>query len=88
MCSYWDPWTLSQWPRRPLRAPLPNPGTPSVHPPPQHHDDPEEAGVKWHFLPTPPMSTYLLAFVVGDLASVTRTLPGGRNVSVWGTPDR
>jgi aminopeptidase N len=48
----------------------------------------------WHFHPTPPMPTYLLAVVVGHMASVTRTLPpavtGGaqRTVSVWGTPDR
>ncbi|GAB4816290.1 hypothetical protein N2152v2_003336 [Parachlorella kessleri] len=56
----------------------------------QHHDE----VATHHFLPSPPMSTYLVAVIVGNLTSVTRPVagPGGsqpmRNVSVWGTPDR
>lgn len=66
---------------------LSNMPTATVH---QH----EEGEATFHFQPTPPMSPYLVAFVVGDLASVSRAVPhpsqGGmdRAVSVWGTPDR
>lgn len=58
----------------------------------------------WHFEPTPPMSTYLLAVVIGPLEGITITIPppevgdvaevGGtsaslpRNVTVWATPDQ
>eukprot|EP00887_Chlorella_sp_A99_P003256 scaffold9.g3256.t1 len=51
----------------------------------------EEGRRSWHFAPTPPISTYLVAFVVGDLARVGRPVEcagGAVNVSVWGTPDR
>ncbi len=37
------------------------------------------------FAETPRMSTYLLAFVVGDLASVEDTAPGGTRMRVWAT---
>lgn len=43
---------------------------------------------------TPPMSSYLVAFVVGNLTSVSSTVPyphgtqADRLISVWGTPDR
>ena len=46
------------------------------------------------FLATPPMSSYLVAFVVGNLTSIQRHVPGGLDpavshlVRVWGTPDR
>lgn len=45
------------------------------------------------FQATPPMSTYLVAFIVGNLQSVETTVPapsGGtsRPVRVWGTPAR
>ena len=46
------------------------------------------------FLPTPPMSSYLVAFVVGKLESVSRNVPypdgtqPDRPVSIYGTPDR
>eukprot|EP00878_Enallax_costatus_P015911 GHUV01016679.1.p1 GENE.GHUV01016679.1~~GHUV01016679.1.p1 ORF type:complete len:620 (+),score=228.40 GHUV01016679.1:769-2628(+) len=35
------------------------------------------------FLPSPPMSTYLVAIAVGDLDSVTAHITGGKQVSVW-----
>ena len=38
-----------------------------------------------HFAETPRMSTYLLAFVVGDLASVEERAPNGALVRVWTT---
>ncbi len=38
-----------------------------------------------HFAETPVMSTYLLAFIVGDLASVERSAPDGTLVRVWAT---
>jgi puromycin-sensitive aminopeptidase len=38
-----------------------------------------------HFETTPKMSTYLLVFVVGDLACVEDTTPGGTQVRVWAT---
>ena len=37
------------------------------------------------FQPTPPMSTYLLAFVVGDLASVMARTKSGTRIGVWAT---
>ena len=37
------------------------------------------------FAETPKMSTYLLAFVVGDLASVEATAPSGTQMRVWAT---
>ncbi|MFQ5875096.1 MAG: M1 family metallopeptidase, partial [Dehalococcoidia bacterium] len=47
-----------------------------------HRDDGTKAV---HFAETPRMSTYLLAFVVGDFASVEATAPGGTLVRVWAT---
>ena len=47
--------------------------------------------VQHTFVPTPPMSSYLVAFIVGGLANVTQTVPcmnGDVVVSVWGTPQR
>ncbi|MBI4233622.1 MAG: M1 family metallopeptidase [Chloroflexi bacterium] len=38
-----------------------------------------------HFATSPRMSTYLLALVVGDLASVEATAPGGTLARVWAT---
>lgn len=72
----------------------PHPALPFAPPRPlclQH-----EAGKStYHFLPTPPMPTYLVAFVVGELVQVSRSVEGPpgsgigpRNVSVWGTPNR
>lgn len=46
------------------------------------------------FQRTQPMSTYLVAFIVGDLQKVSIEVPlpagvaGSRQVSVWGTPER
>ncbi|MCZ6867497.1 MAG: M1 family metallopeptidase [Chloroflexi bacterium] len=40
------------------------------------------------FAETPKMSTYLLAFVVGDMASVERKTPNGTLVRVWTTRDK
>ncbi len=46
------------------------------------------------FEPTPPMSTYLVAFVVGHLTNVSALVPGNtpfdksRTVSIWGHPHR
>jgi len=46
------------------------------------------------FDPTPPMSSYLVAMVVGNLTRVRREVPypngkgPPRPVSIWGTPDR
>lgn len=46
------------------------------------------------FEPTPPMSPYLVAFVVGNLTNASALVPGAtpmdekRVISVWGTPDR
>jgi aminopeptidase N len=43
---------------------------------------------KYAFEVTPTMSTYLVAFVMGDLVQATSSVDGGRvRVSVWGTPE-
>ncbi len=48
----------------------------------------------YKFAETPPMSTYLVAFVVGSLTNVSALIPGNspfdepRTVSIWGTPHR
>lgn len=58
------------------------------------HEHQDEGVMTWHFQPSPPMSTYLVAVVIGHLASAQRQVPpaleGGepRNVSVWGVPDQ
>jgi aminopeptidase N len=47
--------------------------------------------VTYHFDPTPPMSSYLLAWVIGDLVSYKvecATMEGSKPVAVWGTNDR
>ena len=43
--------------------------------------------VEHSFQGTPLMSTYLVAFIVGDLTAVTTTV-SGRTFKVWGTPER
>ena len=49
-------------------------------------ETPAGEGVKEvRFAPTPKMSTYLLAFVVGDLASVEERAPNGTLVRIWAT---
>ena len=46
------------------------------------------------FHPTPRMSSYLVAFIVGNLTTIEQSVPGGLDpatrhlVRVWGTPDR
>jgi puromycin-sensitive aminopeptidase len=40
------------------------------------------------FAETPIMSTYLLAFVVGNLTSIEERAPGGTTVGVWTTPGK
>lgn len=46
------------------------------------------------FMPTPPMSSYLVAIIVGDLTAVSRNVAGPngvgpeRPVSIWSTPER
>ena len=40
------------------------------------------------FMETPVMSTYLLAFLVGEFESVEATAPGGTLVRVWTTPGK
>lgn len=40
-----------------------------------HHEHQDESEFTWHFETSPPMSTYLVAIVIGDLRSVTRTVP-------------
>ena len=40
------------------------------------------------FAETPVMSTYLLAFVVGDLVSVEQDAPNGTRVGIWTTPGK
>ena len=48
----------------------------------------------YKFKPTPPISTYLVAFVVGSLTNVSGLVPGNtpfdkpRTVSIWGHPHR
>lgn len=39
------------------------------------HETQSDDIMTWHFQPTPPMSTYLLAIVIGNLVSVDRTVP-------------
>ena len=47
-----------------------------------------------HFATSPPMSTYLVALIMGNLTSVYTMVPHpdatqpARNVSIYGTPDR
>ena len=47
-----------------------------------------------HFATSPPMSTYLVALIMGNLTSVSTTVPHpdptkpDRKVSIYGTPDR
>ena len=47
-----------------------------------------------HFATSPPMSTYLVALIMGNLTSVSTMVPHpepgqpDRNVSIYGTPDR
>lgn len=57
----------------------------------------EDAGVgmtRHRFQATPPMSSYLVAFVVGNLTQTSTAITSGLDpvfrydVSVWGTPDR
>ena len=49
-------------------------------------EEPVSGGQKAvHFETTPKMSTYLLAFIVGDLACVEDTAPDGTQVRVWAT---
>jgi puromycin-sensitive aminopeptidase len=40
------------------------------------------------FAPTPPMSTYLLAFAVGDLRSIEERAKSGTLVRIWATRDK
>ncbi len=60
-----------------------------------HSKTPLEDGMALYaFEQTPPMSTYLAAFVVGSLTNVSAIVPGNtpfeeaRTVSIWGTPHR
>ncbi len=49
-------------------------------------ETPAENGTKEVlFAPTPKMSTYLLAFIVGDLAAVEERAPNGTLVRIWAT---
>ena len=43
---------------------------------------------KKEFAETPVMSTYLLAFIVGDLKAIEQHAPGGTLVRVWTTPGK
>jgi puromycin-sensitive aminopeptidase len=53
---------------------------------PISNEEPMSGGKKAvHFETTPRMSTYLLAFIVGDLECVEETAPGGTQVRVWAT---
>ena len=56
---------------------------------------PVSEGLALHtFEQTPPMSTYLVAFVIGNLTNVSALVPGrtpfdeARTVSIWATPHR
>ena len=56
---------------------------------------PVSGGLALHnFEQTPPMSTYLVAFVIGNLTNVSALVPGrtsfdeARTVSIWATPHR
>ena len=56
---------------------------------------PVDGGMVAHtFQDTPIMSTYLVAFIVGNLTAVETTvpatfgMPSARPVQVWGTPER
>jgi puromycin-sensitive aminopeptidase len=39
------------------------------------HEHQDQSTMTWHFEPSPPMSTYLMAIVIGDLRGVTRQVP-------------
>lgn len=39
------------------------------------HEHQDQSTMTWHFEPSPPMSTYLMAIVIGDLRGVTRHVP-------------
>lgn len=64
---------------------------------PLEHTHPAEGGLQTsHFQTSPPMSTYLVAFIVGNLTHVSTTVPApagaasgeSRPVSIYGTPQR
>lgn len=40
-----------------------------------HHDHDTDDLITWHFSPTPPMSTYLVVIIIGNLTSVEREIP-------------
>src|SRR5262249_11966237 len=41
------------------------------------------SGVTWHFAPTKPMSSYLVALVVGKVASTRELAANGKPLRVW-----
>ena len=57
-----------------------------------HHH--EQGWTSTHFQTSPPMSTYLVALIMGNLTSVFTMVPHpvagqpDRNVSIYGTPQR
>ena len=64
---------------------------------PLEHTHPVEGGLQTsHFQTSPPMSTYLVAFIVGNLTHVSTIVPAPvgaaseepRPVSIYGTPQR
>ena len=61
---------------------------------PERSSVPTADGMVEHtFETTPSMSTYLVAFIVGNLTSVSTQVPSSfgmpaRAVQVWGTPER
>ena len=63
---------------------------------PEAKAEPRAGGLVAHtFQETPIMSTYLVAFIVGRLQAVSKTVPASagtagtaRTVQVWGTPQR